>query len=809
VNIVRKLLVRASLTALAVATTAQGQNAPSPAAPVADASQTLQEIVVTAEKRSEPINTIGMSITAITDDTLQLRNISDPAELVTLVPGLSYEEAARGAPVYYIRGVGFDDTTLGSASPVAMYTDESPISYPIEARFPTLDLERVEVLKGPQGILFGQNATGGAINFIAAKPTDTETAGVDASYGRFNDVNVSGFVSVPLTDTLKTRVAVMADRSDGWQESYTRDATLGAKRQFAGRWITEWEPASDLKISFNLNGWMDKSQTQAGQLQDVVPTSHGVSESSGYVYPSYPHAPQNAQAADWDPNSPFPLDHHDDYLQGTLRLDYDINDHLKFTSISAFQRFKQDYGIDTSGSDLQVFIIDDQGEANSVYQEFRLAGDVDRLKYIFGVNYAHDNVHEKQYYRYVDSSAWYSFLVSPAFAGAAPFNSGAHDDQQIWDAAAFANIDYSLNNVLTAHAGLRFTEDHRNYGGCTSDAGDGSQAAFYDVLYSEISGKPYHLVPGQCTSETSVPAGSTNFVPELAVYELHQNNVSWRTGLDYQMTPATLLYANVSKGYKSGGFPAINAIANSQLTGVTQESVLEYETGIKAGLLDHRLQINAAAYYSDYSDQQLHGRILDPFGILGVLEKLLNVPKSRVIGGEFDVQFIPIRGLTLDFAGTYTASKVTGNFFGYDPVGNLINYKGEAFPNTPRWNLLPSATYAVPISSTLEAFAGANLTYHSETSSLFGEPALVGMTVADPTNRPGVDVPADSFEIRPYTLVDARLGVSNPASKWRVWLWGKNIFNKYYWTNATQGFDNIYRLAGMPATYGVAASIRF
>jgi iron complex outermembrane recepter protein len=807
VNIVRNLLVQTSLTALTVVTTTvQGQNAPSP---TADAGETLQEIVVTAEKRSEPIDKIGMSITAITDDTLQLRNISDPAELVTLVPGLSYEQAARGAPVYYIRGVGFDDTTLGSASPVAMYTDESPISYPIEARFPTLDLERVEVLKGPQGILFGQNATGGAINFIAAKPTDTLTAGVDASYGRFNDVNVDGFVSGPVTDTLKMRVAVMGDRADGWQESYTRDATLGAKRQFAGRWITEWQPSSDLKVSFNLNGWMDSSQTQAGQLQDVVPTSHGVPESSGYVYPSYPHAPQNARAADWDPNSPYPLMHHDDYLQGTLRLDYDLNEHLKLTSISAFQRFKQDYAIDTSGSDLQVFIIDDQGEANSVYQELRLAGDVDRLNYIVGVNYAHDNVHETQNYRYGDSSAYYSFLFNPAFAGAAPYESGARDDQQIWDAAAFANIDYHLNDALTAHAGVRFTEDHRSFAGCTSDAGNGSQALFDDDLFSLITGKPYHLVPGQCTSETSVPTGSTNFVPELAMYELHQNNVSWRTGLDYQVTPSTLLYANVSKGYKSGGFPAINAIANSQLTGVTQESVLEYETGFKAGLLDHRVQINVAAYYNDYKDQQLHGRILDPFGILGVLEKLLNVPKSRVIGGEFDIQLIPVKGLTIDLAGTYTASKVTGDFFGYDPVGNLINYKGEAFPNTPKWNLLPSATYSVPISSTLEAFAGTNLTYHSGTSSLFNDPALVGMTVADPTNRPGVNVPADSFEIRPYALVDAQLGVSNPDKKWRAWLWGKNIFNKYYWTNATQGFDNIYRLAGMPATYGVAASVRF
>jgi len=800
VNIVKNLLVCASLVAVASVTTAQGQNAAPSGVAAADATQGLQEIIVTAEKRSEPVNKVGMSITAVTGDTLQQRNITDPAELVTVVPGLSYEEAPRGAPVYYIRGIGFDDTTLGSASPVAMYVDESPISYPIEARFPMLDVERVEVLKGPQGILFGQNATAGAINFIAAKPTDTATEGVDASYGRFNTAEVSGFASGPLSDTVKSRVAVMGIHSDGWQESYTRDDTLGAKRQFAGRTITEWQPNSALRVSFNLNGWIDRSDTQAAQLQNVLPTSPGVPVSSGFVFPNYPHAPQNAQAADWDPNSPFPLRHDDNYLQGTLRLDYDINDHLKFTSITAGQRFNQDYTMDTSGSDLQVFIINDQGWVHSGYQEFRLSGDVDRLKFIVGANYSRDNVHEHQFYRYMDSSAFYGFHFVPVYGG--PYSSGAHDDQQIWDAAVFGNIDYSLSDVLTAHAGARFTQDDRKFAGCTSDAGDGVSSAFYNVLYPIITGKPYHLIPGQCTSET-------NFVPELAQGKIDQNNVSWRTGLDYQITPTTLLYANVSKGYKSGGFPAINAIANSQLSGVTQESVLAYEAGVKAGFLDHRVQVNAAAYYDDYTNQQLHGRILDPFGILGVLEKLLNVPKSRVVGGELDVQVVPTKGLNLDFAATFTDTKVTSDFYAYDPVGNLFNYKGQSFPNAPKWNLLASANYEVPITATLDLFAATNVTYHSETSSLFADPALVGKTPLDPTNAPGVDVPSDSFEVKAYTLVDAQLGIANPGSKWRAYLWGKNIFNKYYWTNATQGFDNIYRLAGMPATYGVAVSFRF
>ena len=194
---------------------------PAPAAPAAaaadDSSYGIQEIVVTAQKRQETANKVGMSITAVTGDLLVKQNIVSAGELVKVVPGFTFTEAPRGAPVFAIRGIGFDDSTIGSASTVALYTDEVPISFPMEARFPTLDLERVEVLKGPQGILFGQNSTAGAINFIAAKPTDEFHAGFDGSFGRFNHMQASGFMSGPLTDNLKTRLAISAQHSTGWQ----------------------------------------------------------------------------------------------------------------------------------------------------------------------------------------------------------------------------------------------------------------------------------------------------------------------------------------------------------------------------------------------------------------------------------------------------------------------------------------------------------------------------------------------------------------------------------------------------------------
>jgi outer membrane receptor protein involved in Fe transport len=769
----------------------------------------IEEIVVTAQKRSESINKVGMSITAVTGETLVQKSISSAAELVRVIPGFTYTDAPRGAPVFAIRGVGFDDSTLGSASTVALYLDEVPISYPMEARFPTLDLERVEVLKGPQGILFGQNSTAGAINFIAAKPTDTVKAGFDASYGRFDTIELRGFMSAPVSDTLKVRISGMGVHSGGWQKSYTRDDELGKKRQFAGRVIAVWEPTSELKLTFNLNGWIDKSDTQAGQLQDVMPISPQISMAAnpGYKYSAYPRAPQNGRAADWDANPERPLRRDDTYLQGSLRLDYQFSEGLRLTSISAFQRYRQHFAMDVDGSDLQDFLIGDRGHINSLNQEVRLTGDFDQLKFILGANYSRDKVFQQNEYLYKDSSAYYGFTGANFFGYTVPrLWAGNRDNQSIRSFAVFGNLDYSINHLITLHGGLRYTKDKRSYVGCTTDGGDGTVSGLYNILYPLLFGHPYNIQPGACTSATIT---ANDAVPGLSHFKLNEDNVSWRAGVDFQVTPTTLLYANASRGYKSGSFPAINVIAASQLEGVKQESVLVYEAGIKASLLDRRLQINAAGFYNDYSDKQLRGRIIDPFGVVGILDKLLNVPKSRVYGGEISIQAVPTKGLNLDFSATYTNTKVTRDFFGYDPVGNFFNYKGLSFPHTPKWNIVASANYEFPVTENLNIFAGASATYHSATMSLFANRDLITQIVLDPSNFPGVTVPRDSFDEKAYTLVDAQFGVADADGKWRAWIWGKNIFDKYYWTNATQSFDSLYRIAAMPATYGATVSFRF
>ena len=178
----------------------------------------LQEIVVTAQKRAENINDVGMSITAVTGDQLVEKGVTNVSDLTRIEPSLQFSQTAYGTPVYTIRGIGYFEESLSASSAVAVYQDEVAYPFPVMSKGVLLDPERVEILKGPQGTLFGQNATAGAINFIAAKPTDTFTAGFDDTYGRFNDNRLSGFVSGPLTPTLNARLSASIEEGGAWQK---------------------------------------------------------------------------------------------------------------------------------------------------------------------------------------------------------------------------------------------------------------------------------------------------------------------------------------------------------------------------------------------------------------------------------------------------------------------------------------------------------------------------------------------------------------------------------------------------------------
>ena len=252
----------------------------------------LEEVIVTANKREQRLQDVGISVSALSDGALASERIENVADLARVIPGLQAAPSVNNTPVYTLRGVGFYETSVAAYPDVSIYLDQAPLPLSVMSKLTMFDLQRVEVLKGPQGTLFGNNATGGAINFVAAKPTADFDAGADLGFGRFDAVDAVGFVSGPLTQSLQARLAIKVVQGDDWQYSYTRDDSLGSARDVAFRLTLAWQPPIEgLDVLFNVNGWQDRSDPQAPQLART-PTPADLQAPIGTVGPTGTHRPQ-------------------------------------------------------------------------------------------------------------------------------------------------------------------------------------------------------------------------------------------------------------------------------------------------------------------------------------------------------------------------------------------------------------------------------------------------------------------------------------------------------------------------------------
>jgi iron complex outermembrane recepter protein len=768
-------LAGASLLALAApAARAADQPAPNAAAPASG------EIVVTARKHEEAINRVPMSIAAVGGRQLSAQGIIRLSDLGRAVPGFTFTTSQVGSPIYTLRGVGFVDISLGGRATVSVYNDQFPIPFTVETLGGNLDLDHVEVLEGPQGTLFGQNSTGGAINLIAAKPTNTFHAGLDASYGNYNATSLTGFVSGPLTDTLSARVAIRHDGMDAWQTSYVTGAHNGVQDLTSGRLLLDWRPTSNLKVEFGLNGYVDRSDSPAAQTIAILglPTTAVLVPALG----TYPLAPHNDTAADWNPGQSYRRNNQ--FVQANLRADYDLPNGLTFTSLTSYSHYSENQPVDTDGTNLSLLQQLTLGSISSWYEEDRLSGHIGPRAYVvLGGDYSSDSVRETNYDDLSQSTE--AFTFTPFGLGLFnDFRDTDNQDSHSW--AVFGNVDYSLTDTLKLNGGVRYTQAIDHFNGCSSDTGDGNAASVFGPFWNIIRGSlglPPNppIAPGACVTANAL------FVPQLTVSTLDEDNVSWRAGLEWQALPRTLLYANVSQGYKAGGFPDLGATSTSQFTPARQESLLAYEGGFKSTLADGTLQLNGAVFYYDYRDKQVLGSVSDP--LFGRLLKLINIPKSQIIGAEFKATWAPVRGLSLSGNVTYINSEILDNFTNFNPFGVVQNFGGEPFPNTPAWQFQGSASYLWPISEHMDAFAGADVTYKSATNNGLG-------------NVPFLAIGA-------YTLVDLNAGVQSHDGAWRVSAWARNLGDNYYWTGAYIGIDNAIRWTGMPRTFGVSLSYRF
>jgi iron complex outermembrane recepter protein len=447
-----------------------------------------------------------------------------------------------------------------------------------------------------------------------------------------------------------------------------------------------------------------------------------------------------------------------------------------------------------------------------VFQELRVANSPNsRIRVTLGGNYESSSIYEDNFNEFAESSAYY---------GVFPVNNRGftraedHSLQHVKTAAGFANLEYDPTSELSLRGGLRYTKTRHSYFGCTGDpdsdpvAGAGAFADWamalaniargglgLPALYGSGLNLP-PLQPGQCATfqPAHLPDGAINpaaYTSAPFSGELDEHNLSWKTGLDFKASSDSLLYANITKGFKAGAFPEVSASTSAQLAPVKQESVLAYEAGIKQKMFDRTMLLTGAVFYYDYSNKQLKSGYTDL--VFGTVYKLANVPKSRIDGAEMTLAWQALRGLTIGASLTYLRSEITQSFTGINVIGVQEDFKGSPIPYAPELNASASGDYTMPLTDGVLFDLGANINANSTTQAAIG---------GDAETRSVTKIPA-------FTTLGAHFGVSSADNRWGVEFWGQNLTNKYYWNNVVQVYDTNVRYAAMPITYGVRFRAKF
>ncbi|WP_144097948.1 TonB-dependent receptor [Croceicoccus sediminis] len=766
----------AGVSALAMAPhAASAQSADDePAEVVEEEAYVPGEIVVTAQKREQRLSDVGISIVAATAEQLQNVGVTDVSSIGKIAPGFTAARSISGYQIFSIRGINFNSAQISASPTVSTYVDEAALPYSAMTQGLLLDVDHIEVLKGPQGTLFGQNATGGSVNVISAKPTDYLTAGFNAGVNHFGEVNVDGYVSGPLSDTLRARLAFQTTQFGPWQKGYfLNDRKIGDSNRGAARLLLDFTPSDRLKISLNVNGNYDHGEPQAFQFQTAVP-QNPAGAAPGLI--TYPRADDN-RGADVD----GPQRNDNSQYQTVLRADLELNDDLTLTSITNYIHTNYEAHIDSDGTALGIARDNHYSTAKSFGQELRVAGKIDEpnIHFIIGANYQKDKFREQD----VTELPLYSSLPG------ATFNTVFHDTNRA--AAVFGNLELEVADGLTLVGGVRYTETRQSTRGCSGDDQPGSLSGFVGPLANFLRSlqglAPTDAFAGNrcATLDDRVIDGVATYLPTEFQGAVKEDNVSWRAGVNYKPNDDTLLYALVSRGYKSGGYPFQNTVVISQIKHVRQEELTDFEAGFKTDLADSLLSVEGSGFYYKYNDKQFFSYITVPF--IGAAPTSLNIPRSTVKGVDFALTARPADGLTMRGGVTYIKTRI-GEYSGIDINGAPVDFTGNRFNFAPPLSGTADINYEFPISRDLDMNIGANAVFNTHTFS-------------DLAN-------SDNSRIDGYAVFDARMGVSS-AKGWTASVYVRNLTDKYYWTNVALGSDTINRFTGRPRTVGASFGYQF
>lgn len=752
------LLCATGLTAFAPAALAQ-------AASQEDASTESGDgdtIVVTANRRSENLQRVPASITALGGEALAEQRLQQVGDLAGSVPNLQASTAGGdGLPIFSLRGISMSDFNVNQQGPVATYFDEV-----YKGSFPLLplamyDLERVEVLRGPQGTLYGKNTTGGAINFISRKPGYETEGYLRVGYGRYNRFDAEGAVQTALGDKAAARVAFTWADADGWyRNQLPGKADASSVRQYGIRGSLLLEPSDKVDFVLRLSTSL-QNPTNFGIYARPGPNGVG-----GGVYELFGGSSYFRTGLG---NRQIESNYAERYRQRTygasLTGNWKVADALTVTSVTAWDYGKMFLPEDTDGSPTKTIESDYRGKGEQFSQDLRLTSDLSGpLNFILGGYYNREVINGGTTYRYFND-------IDVNFDGAIDFadcldpNSGffiacSYDNnyrQVKRSLAVYGDFNFEIGENVILRGGLRYTHDK----GILDQFNARLLGADGTPLANTVPGDPLNI---DATTGLGFSKGM----------------VTGKVGIDYKTNDGQLFYASFSRGYRASAFNAQAFFSPTELGVALPETVNAYEVGFKTQFLDRRVTFNGAAFYYDYSNQQALN--IDTQSI----QTLINIPKSRIFGAELELSARPVDGLRVNVGLGLLDTKIrTGTLSGVSLVGNHL-------PNAPSvtatagfdWDAVDTGAGKLTISG--------NASYSAKQYfDLFN---------------------TDRIAQNGYVLVNGQISYRFAEDRFGVSIWGKNLFDREYHRYAVDLMSNFrfdYLHLGEPRTFGISFDAKF
>lgn len=620
------------------------------AALAADAEMALEEVVVTAQKREQNLQDVPISIAAFDAEQVRDLGLARPLDVGFQVPGLVAKSPnGDNSPIFTIRGVGVTDFTVGNNSPTSVYLDQVVKPYYPMVNFSLFDIERIEILKGPQGTLYGRNNTGGAVKFITRQPTDSLDGFLRTDYGRFDTLEVEAAVGGPLTETLAVRVAGFTrQRGEGWQHNNVTGEDNGEVDRSAGRITTRWTPndrftatlsayagtndsdVPQFKLAPPFNA-SNRSQVCAAALAGVRARDGSCVDILGHYDPD-PNV-RHVQSANVQGNGVK-----EDGQGGVLTLEWDFAG-ASLTSVSGYDQQDRTEYQDFDGTPSVLADNSFVQDIRAFSQELRLASSASEgLNWIAGVFYSDDEVKNLQVLR-----------GEALFGSPTPLQTDIPWTMQTESYAGFGQIDFPLGERWSVVTGARYTREERKFEGGTAP-----RHAFFPTVLVD--------------NETSV------------------DDVSGKIGLNFEPSEDLLLYVSASKGFKSGGFNGGFATSAVAYTPYGPEELYAYELGVKSQP-SASLRLNAAVYLYDWNDFQATVTRVDPLTSLPT-QVLSNAGDARIKGVEAELNWRAGAGLNVALSTNWMEPKIESGI-----------YEGRRIGNSPKFSGAGIVRYELPVAA--------------------------------------------------------------------------------------------------------------